>query len=111
MPRLDFPKPIARARKVRASRSCPAHRAWVRRHYCCVPECERLPIECAHVRKGTDGGIGRKPSDRWAISLCWFHHREQHNIGEAAFEATHELDLRALANEFAKISPYRNRLG
>ena len=47
---------------------------------------------------------------RWAVSLCCYHHREQHNIGEAAFEMMHQLDLRALAVQFTRISPYRERL-
>ena len=38
-------------------RECPAHRAWVRKHHCCVPGCMARPIECAHVRRDTDGGI------------------------------------------------------
>lgn len=88
-------------------RSCPAHRAWVRRHHCSVSSCARLPIECAHVRGGTDGGIGIKPSDRWCVSLCSYHHAEQHRIGERAFELRYDLDLGELAKEFARRSPHR----
>jgi hypothetical protein len=102
--RLRTPPPRAR------SGSCQAHRAWVRRHRCCVRGCDRRPVECAHVRRGTDGAIALKPSDRWTVSLCWFHHREQHDIGEAAFEARHGLDLRSLATEFARRSPHAARL-
>src|SRR5947209_2886931 len=75
-------------------RTSAAHRAWVRRHRCSVPACQQLPIECAHVRSGTDGGIGLKPSDKWTISLCRLHHHEQHEIGEPAFEAKYDLNLR-----------------
>jgi hypothetical protein len=82
----------------------------VRRHQCSVRGCRRGPIECAHVRTGTDGGAGLKPSDKWAISLCAFHHREQHRIGEKAFERKHSLDLAALAAEFARRSPHRLKL-
>src|SRR4051794_12145742 len=105
-----LPPRVSRDSKRPAGRTCTAHRAWVRRHYCCVPECKRLPIECAHVRIGTDGGTGMKPSDRWAISLCAHHHREQHRQGEATFEATYGIDLRALAQEFSRRSPHRNKL-
>jgi hypothetical protein len=66
----------------------------------------QLPVECAHVRLGTDGGIGLKPSDCWSISLCQTHHAEQHRIGEAAFEVKHSLDLVAIAREFARASPH-----
>ena len=66
----------------------------------------RLPIECAHVRMGTDGGMGLKPSDRWTISLCHDHHVEQHQIGERAFEERYDLSMKGLAREFAQRSPY-----
>ena len=68
------------------------------------------PIECAHVRRDTDGGTGLKPSDRWTISLCRDHHIEQHQIGEAAFEKRYGIDMRALAEEFAGRSPRRTQL-
>jgi hypothetical protein len=51
-----------------------------------------------------------KPSDRWVISLCQSHHREQHEIGERAFEEKHSLSLKALAEEFARQSPFRSKL-
>lgn len=99
-----FPQRLPKNRIKNDSRTCPAHRAWVRRHCCSVPGCVRTPIECAHVRSGTDGGVGVKPSDKWAISLCAYHHRQQHHIGEAAFEARYKIDLKALAAEFARRS-------
>lgn len=88
----------------------PAHRRWVREHGCCVPGCNGRPIEFAHVRSGTDGGMGMKPSDKWGISLCTPHHLEQHNIGERPFEARHKIDMKALAEEFARRSPHRGKL-
>lgn len=91
-------------------RRSPAHRAWVRGFACSVPRCEDRPIECAHVRSGTDGGVGMKPSDRWCISLCRDHHRIQHEIGEAAFQTTYGVDMKALAIEFAAKSPHRGKL-
>ena len=82
----------------------------MRRHHCSVPGCLENTIECAHVRRGSDGGVGLKPSDRWVISLCVAHHREQHQIGERAFEERYSLDLSALAAEFAQRSPFRSKL-
>jgi hypothetical protein len=105
-----LPQRIERSRKEPDSRTCPAHRAWVRSHHCCVPGCRQVPIECAHVRSGTDGGIGLKPSDRWTISLCVSHHAEQHRVGEAGFQRLYGMDLRELAALFAKQSPHRLRL-
>ena len=112
MPRLLFPNRLERDRAREPNgRECPAHRAWVRRHHCCVPGCLRRPIECAHVRCNTDGGVALKPSDRWSISLCRDHHIEQHRVGELAFEQRYGIDLHALADLFASRSPHRRRLG
>jgi hypothetical protein len=69
-----------------------------------------LPIECAHVRRGTDGGVALKPSDRWVISLCVKHHMEQHRLGEQTFETKYGLDLVELAQTFASRSPQRTKL-
>ncbi len=84
---------------------CPAHLAFVRSHACCVPGCDGRPIEAAHVRTHGDGGMGMKPSDDRAISLCSEHHRQQHNIGEMEFQRRHGIDMLKLAREFAAASP------
>ena len=110
MPRVQLPQRLERGERRRDERLCPAHRAWVRRHRCCVPACLNTEIECAHVRTGTDGGAGLKPSDRWTVSLCRYHHKEQHRIGERAFERRHNVDLYELAMEFARRSPHRNTI-
>ncbi len=102
--------PRIRQRQRPAARTCQAHRAWVRRHHCCVPHCRSARIECAHVRVGTNGGVGLKPSDRWIISLCADHHAEQHLVGEREFERRYGLELLALAEEFARRSPHRAEL-
>ena len=85
---------------------CAAHRRWVRGHRCCVKGCANLEVEAAHVRIGTDGGAGMKPRDRWCISLCKVHHAEQHANGERTFETRYGLDMKALAEEFARKSPH-----
>lgn len=110
MPELVFPRLQPKPVKKTTSRNCAGHRNWVRRHACCVRGCRRTPIECAHVRSGTDGGIGLKPSDKWVISLCEFHHTQQHQMGERAFEQEHSLQLSELALEFAKRSPFWPKL-
>ena len=88
------------------TRCCPGHRAWVRRHHCSVPGCLDQSIECAHVRRGTGGGVGLKPHDRWCISLCANHHAEQHRLGEAQFEQKYGIDLAELARQFSRRSPH-----
>jgi hypothetical protein len=75
-----------------------------------VPGCEDRPIECAHVRLGTDGGTGIKPSDKWCISLCRAHHAEQHQIGEQSFAASYGINLKRIAEEFFHASPHRSKL-
>jgi len=92
-------------------REYPGHRAWVRTHDCsiaCRHDCSG-PIECAHVRTGTDGGTGIKPHDKWCLSLCQKAHREQHDIGEPAFEKKYGINMKAIAIEFAKTSPHRKK--
>lgn len=55
-------------------------------------------IEAAHVRTGTDGAMGIKPSDCYALPLCEKAHRLQHQIGEAAFERMFGVSLRNIAS-------------
>lgn len=88
----------------------PAHRAWVRSHRCCVPLCQLMPIECAHVRTAATAGMGMKSSDAFCLSLCREHHAEQHRIGVKSFEKKHGIDMLMLANEFFCKSPHRNKL-
>ena len=107
---LRLPARQKRLRHGEGDRTCPAHRAWVRRHHCSVPGCMQLPVECAHLRKGTDGGMALKPSDCWVISLCRDHHAEQHHVGETAFGDQYGLDLIKLALEFARRSPHAWKL-
>ena len=95
-------------RKQEGKRS-PAHRAWVRGHACCGCG-STAGIECAHVRTGTDGGVGIKPSDKWCISLCKECHSRQHQIGEEAFEKAWGINMKALAEAFYRASPHRHKL-
>lgn len=92
-----------------AGKRSPAHRSWVRGHACCACG-SQTAIECAHVRVGTDGGTGIKPSDRWTVSLCRDCHMEQHRIGEESFERQHGINLKDLAAAFFKASPHRHKL-
>ena len=87
----------------------PAPRAFVRSHACCGCG-SSTAIECAHVRDGTDGGMGIKPSDRWTVSLCRDCHTRQHQIGEASFEKERGINLKALAEAFFKASPHKGKL-
>lgn len=103
------------SRRAYKAREYPSHRAWVRSHGCCVPGCKPDPddeltriIEAAHVRRETDGGTALRPHDRWCISLCLKHHREQHRA-DLTFERKYGIDTRELSIEFAKRSPHRSK--
>ena len=95
--------------KADAGKRSPAHRNFVRSHACCGCGAS-VGIESAHVRTGTSGGMGMKPSDRWCISLCGECHSLQHRIGEQSFEALKRIDMKALAEEFYRTSPHRHKL-
>lgn len=92
-----------------AGKRSPGHRKWVRGHACCACG-STVAIECAHIRVGTDGGTGIKPSDRWCISLCKECHSDQHRIGEQTFERRAGISLVSLAEEFFAKSPHRFKL-
>lgn len=86
-----------------------SHMNFVRKHACCACG-SMVHIQVAHVRMGTDGGLGRKPSDFWTISLCRDCHDWQHRNSEQALEQKHGIDMKALAREFVRASPKRLEL-
>lgn len=86
-------------------RHWPRHVAFIKQHECANPACKKHPVDPAHVRKGTDGGAGIKPSDWWTIPLCRPCHDRQHRVGEPAFERETGIDMKALALAMAKRSP------
>lgn len=104
------PRIKSKSGKAESGKRSPAHRKWIRGFGCSVPGCDGRPIECAHVRIGTDGGVGAKPSDRWCIALCRSHHSLQHTLGEASFETRFGIEMKELAEEFFRRSPHRHKL-
>jgi hypothetical protein len=103
------PRRPSKSDKAEKGRRSPGHRNWVRLHGCSA--CGSFAgVECAHVRTGTDGGVGFKPSDRFCISLCRDCHARQHQIGEPAFEKETGIDMKALAEAFFAKSPHRRKL-
>jgi hypothetical protein len=86
-----------------------SHLRWIRGFGCCVccmtdPHSQATPTEAAHVRTGTDGGMGMKPGDNYVIPLCSEHHAEQHRIGEASFQERYQFDMKATAEALWKKS-------
>ena len=89
---------------------CPSHLKWVRGFPCSAENQDCMGnIEAAHVRSGTDGGKGVKPSDTYAIPLCNFHHARQHAIGEKQFERETGINMRSIADELARRSPHKHK--
>lgn len=86
-----------------------AHLSFVRKHRCCVVDCSSSEFgfrtEAAHVRLGSGAGMGQKPDDWRAVSLCPHHHRMQHERGEESF--WRGCDVEALIAAFIKASPKR----
>lgn len=104
-----LPKRIPRPSKPDKRYRSPAHRTFVRSHACSACG-SMIAIEVAHVRTGTDGGMGMKPGDYWTISLCKSCHGWQHSNSEQALEAKHGFDMKTTAREFVKASPKRREL-
>ena len=67
------------------------------------------PIQAAHIRMGTDGGTGKKPSDNFTIPLCADAHAEQGQIGEQAFEKRYLLNTKKMAECLWLDSPVNKR--
>lgn len=91
---------------------CPGHLKWIRGHECSVVNSHTActgRIEAAHVRMGTDGNLGTKPSDFWTIPLCSGHHAIQHNIGEIAFNRAYGINMIAIAQALWLRSPHRRK--
>ena len=79
------------------------HLAFVRQLPCVT--CGRAaPSEAAHVRAGTDGGVGLKPSDRYAVPLCTACHAKQHRIGEVSFWSALRIDPLSVAARLWTVS-------
>lgn len=86
-----------------------AHKKWVRGFECLIAGkhgCVGI-IQAAHVRTGTDGYMGEKPSDCYVVPLCVAAHTEQHSIGEKSFERVYGVNFLGAAEELWRKSPHR----
>ena len=82
---------VARSKPKPEFRRRAQHLAFVRQ-LSCVACGKAAPSEAAHVRLGTDGGAGIKPSDRYSVSLCTSCHELQHRFGELRFWSVLSID-------------------
>jgi hypothetical protein len=93
---------------IKRERKFPEHLVYIRGNRC--DACDRQDTVVAHhVRIGTDGGMGMKPSDFFCIPLCDAHHKELHQHGERTFETKFRhrwrRGLKHRAIQFALLSP------
>jgi hypothetical protein len=101
---------IAKAPKRSSRFRSQKHLNHVRSHACVVCDAE-APIEAAHVRLGSDGGMGSKPSDYYAVALCGGAtgcHQRQHTVGERTF--WQGRDPQAIIAAFIASSPARREI-
>ena len=87
-PRIERETPRGKRRP--NPRRAAKHLEFIRLLPCVI--CGRRPAQAAHVRNGTDGGTGLKPSDRYSLPLCFIHHDAQHATGELTFWAFYRVD-------------------
>jgi hypothetical protein len=107
IPRRRKPKPMG-CKEPTVYRS-DGYRAWVRGHVCLVFSADCTgPMVAAHIRIGTDGGTGFKPSDWWTLPLCDGHHKEQHE-GERSFYVKYKLDPKPIALALWRRSSHRHK--
>ena len=86
-----IPRRVARSKPKPEFRRRAQHLAFVRQ-LSCVACGKAAPSEAAHVRLGTDAGMGIKPSDRYSVSLCTSCHELQHRFGELRFWSVLRID-------------------
>lgn len=105
---LTLPRVVRHRRKPATRLRSKRHRDWLATLPCafCGIHGTRPPVEAAHLREGTDGGTGIKPSD----IFCWPAdrncHRQQHAVGEPAFfDANGVPDPVRLTLSYARRSP------
>jgi hypothetical protein len=81
MPVPRIPRTVPR-RKPKPNLRRRVHHLFFVRQLPCVACGKAAPSDAAHVRIGTEGGVGRKPGDRYAVPLCTACHAKQRRIGE-----------------------------
>ena len=91
MPAPRIPRAVPRGKRKPNLRRRVHHLAFVRQ-LPCVACGKAAPSDAADVRIGTNGGVGRKPGDRYAVPLCTTCHAKQHRVGELTFWSTLRVD-------------------
>ena len=91
MPAARIPRTVARRKPKLDPHRRGQHLTFIRQLPCVA--CGRAASsEPAHVRTGTDGGVGMKPGDRYTVPLCTACHAKQHRVGELSFWSALRID-------------------
>jgi 5-methylcytosine-specific restriction endonuclease McrA len=98
-----IPKKAKRSSRWRSQKHC----GFIRSHACSVCH-DTAGIEVAHVRNGSGAGMGQKPDDFHAVSLCKQCHQRQHSIGETTFWKGQ--NIAALIDAFCRTSPMKREI-
>lgn len=95
--------PLKRNSGVRKQNPARRKREWVRAYHskervafvrglrCAVRECRNFPSENAHC---ATGGVARKADAKTILPLCFWHHIDLHQMGQATFQTTFGIDLK-----------------
>jgi len=83
------PKPLT---ITRPPIKCPAYLRFIRTLPCCACG-STLRIEAAHIGPR---GLGQKVDDKNALPLCFWCHRELHEVGPVEFATKYGVDFPAL---------------
>lgn len=59
------------------------YRRWIASLPCLITGARN--VQCAHIRRGADAGMARKPSDSRCVPLSVEQHARQHEIGELKY--------------------------
>jgi hypothetical protein len=86
-----IPRWVARPKPKSGFRKRVQHLAFIRQ-LACIACGKAAPSEAGHVRSGSDGATGLKPSDRYSAPLCSSCHALQHQFGELTFWSTLRID-------------------
>src|ERR1700741_3123983 len=104
MPAPRISRTVIRGKPKPSLRTRVQHLAFLRQRPC-VACGKAAPSEAAHVRTGTDGGVGIKPPDRYAVPLCADCHAKQHRVGELSFWSELRIDPVSVSLRLWTISP------
>ena len=91
MPAPRIPRTVASGKRKASLHRRAQHLGFVRQ-LSCVACGKAAPSEAAHLRTGTDSGVGMRPGDRYAVPLCTACHEKQHRIGELTFWSGLRID-------------------